>query len=311
MADKSLLWIKKEVTYGVDPTAAAVDTVWAEGSPKFTPKGDRKGAEVAKPGVGAVPGFMTGVHGELTFSTPLAGSGTAGTAPNWGKLAKAAGYGETVVAVTSVTYAPAFNPTITDSVTIVWREGRRLHKLTGARGKMDIKLDENERPMLMFTFKGLKTVVTDGAILAAADATWTGWADVKPITSGNTTFTFAGAAPPFRSLSLDQSDNVLFADRPNQLVVELLGQRTWAAKCKMGVLLPSVLNLEALAAADTVSTLSLVHGATGGSIVTVNARFQNGQPTYSDDKGLDVADVDLTLNATALSTDNDLSIVLT
>ncbi|MCK7495178.1 MAG: hypothetical protein MZW92_31855 [Comamonadaceae bacterium] len=44
---------------------------------------------------------------QLTFDVEIKGSGAAGTAPELGVLLKGCGFGETVVAVTSVTYAPA------------------------------------------------------------------------------------------------------------------------------------------------------------------------------------------------------------
>ena len=310
MADRQLLLIKQETVEGTDATPAATDVVWAEGV-QFTPKGDRSKTTVDKPGVGPVPGKLTGQYGELTFSAPLTASGTKGTVPKWGFVAKFCGLGETIVATTSVTYALAADPSASPSATITWREGRRLHKLLMARGRMGLKLDENQRPMLTFSFKGIKVPVADGAVIAHADATWTGWVDADAITQARTTFTVAGASAPFRSLSIDQSDNVLFSDRPNQKRVDLVGERTFSGKLKCGTLLPSVLNFEALAEADTVSVLSLVHGATAGKIITVNARFQNGEPSYSDDKGLDVTDVDLSLVPSALNVDDDLSIVLT
>lgn len=310
MSSAQLLLIKKEVTYGVDPVAAAVDTVWGE-NVSFTPQGSRAAATVERPGVGPVAGFMTGVYGELSVQIPLAPSGTKGTAPKWGYLLKACGWTETIVATTSVTYGLAADPSASDSLTVYWREDRRLHKLTGARGVTSFKFDENQRPVAVIKLKGLKTPVADGAKPVHADATWTGWSDLRPITQSTTTFTFAGASAPFRSLSIDSSDNVVFSDRPNQRTIDLVGARTLTGKAKMGVLLPSVLNLETLAENNTISTLALVHGATAGSILTVNARFQNGQPTYSDDKGLDVQECDLTLNASALNVDDDFSIVLT
>jgi hypothetical protein len=310
MADRQLLQIKQETTEGTDAAPTATDVVWAEGV-QFTPKGDRGKTTVDKPGVGPVAGKLTGQYGELTFSVPLTASGTKGTAPKWGFLAKFCGFTETIVATTSVTYGLAADPSASPSGTIAWREGRRTHKLTMARGRMGLKLDENQRPMLTFSFKGLKTAVADGAVIAQADATWTGWVDALPITQGRTTFTVAGASAPFRSLSIDQSDNVVFSDRPNQKRIDLVGERTFTGKLKCGTLLPSVLNFETLAENDTISTLALVHGATAGNIITVNARFQNGEPSYSDDKGLDVTDVDLSLVPTALNTDDDLSIALT
>ena len=310
MADRQLGLIKKEVTYGVDPVAAAADTIWMENA-KFTPKGERKRAVVDRPGVGPVPGFITDVSGEFTFDTPLANSGTRGTAPNWGKIAKACGYSETIVATTSVTYALANNPALSDSLSIVWREGRRLHKLSGSRGMITFKLTDSERPMMSVTLRGLKTPVTDGALLVAADATWAGWQDVPPINQALTSFSFAGQASPFRDLQISQSDNVVFSDRPNQRSVDLVGDRSLTGKLKVGSLLPSLLNFEALAEAATVSTFSLVHGLSSGSVITINGRAQNNQPTYSDDKGLDVTDVDLEMVASGFGADDDFAIVLT
>lgn len=310
MADRQLLLIKQETVEGTDAAPTATEVIWAEGA-QFTPRGDRAKTTVNKPGVGAVAGKLTGQYGELTFNVPLTTGAAKGTAPKWGSLAKFCGWGETIVAATSVTYALAADPAASPSATIVWREGRRLHKLTMARGRMGLKLDENQRPMLTFAFKGIKTAVTDGAVIAQADATWTGWTDADAITQGRTTFTVAGASAPFRSLSIDPSDNVVFSDRPNQKRVDLVGERIFSGKLKVGTLLPSVLNWETLAEADTVSTLAMVHGSTAGKIITINARFQNGEPSYSDDKGLDVTDVDLTFVPSAISTDDDLSIALT
>ena len=310
MADRQLLLIKQETVEGTDATPAATDVVWAEGV-QFTPKGDRSKTTVDKPGVGPTPGKMTGEHGELTFNVPLTASGTKAVAPKWGFLAKLCGWSETIVATTSVTYGLAADPSASPSGSIYWREGRRKHVLLMARGRVGLKLDENQRPMLTFTFRGIKVPVADGAVIAQADATWTGWVDGDEINQARTTFTVAGAAAPFRSLSIDQSDNIVFSDRPNQKRVDLVGERTFTGKLKCGTLLPSVLNFEVLAEADTISVLSLIHGATAGKIITVNARFQNGQPSYSDDKGLDVTDVDLSLMPSALNTDDDVSIVLT
>jgi len=311
MSDRQLLWIKKEVTYGLDPVAAAVDTVMAEGV-TFTPSAERKKPSFAKPGVGPAPTASTvGVYGTLVFKTPLAAPLTKGVAALWGKLAKACGWTETLVPTTSATYALAADPSAADSVTITYREGRRLHKLTGSRGRMGVEIAENDRPMLTFTFKGLKTVVADGAIIAHADATWTGWKDTKAAAQGRTTFTVGAATPPLYSLSIEQSDNVNFADRPNQKVVDLVGLREFTGKLKCGMLLPSVLNWEALAEADTVSTMSVVHGTVSGEIVTISLRAGNEEPSYGDDNGRDTADVSLSLMPSAMNTDDDIAIVCT
>lgn len=310
MEDKKLLWIKQEVTYGLDPVGAAVDVVWGE-NVTFTPKGTRVGGDPAMAGLGGVKDYMYGQYGEISFEVPLGGSGVAGTAPKWGRLLTAAGYSETIVATTSVTYALAANPAASNSVAITWRDGRRSHKLLGARGFITFDFTEGKRPFMKCVFRGLLTAVADGAVIAQADATWTGWNDVDPISQAKTTFSYNAAAMPLRAISFDQSDNVVFSDRPNQRQVDLAGKREFTGKLKGSSLLPSVLNFEALANANTLASAILTHGNVAGSILTVTAKCQNGMPTYSKDSGLDVTDVDIFPVPSALNLDDQLVLVCT
>lgn len=311
--DRQLLLAKKEVTYGTDPVPVAAQTLWAEDvTHKLT--GSRVTPNPAKPGVGPVADHTYGEHAEVSFKIPLNGSGTAGTAPKWGPIMKACGWAETLVAVTSVTYALMANPRLADSMTLVWRDGnRRLHKVLGWRGRVGFELTAGQRPMLTFTGKGLYVPVdTAGAELAHADADFTGWNDVKPVAQGTTTFSFAGITGlGIRELGFDQSDNVRFIDVPEQENVELVGDRTFTGKLKTTTPLPSALNYETKWTAGTVDVFALVHGATAGKIVTINGRTQILDPAYSRDNGDDVISCGLKLVPSALTTDDDIAIVLT
>lgn len=311
MEDKQLLWIKVEATPGTDPVAAAADVVWAENA-VFMPKtlSGRVSGDPAMAALGGVKSYLYGEYGELTFEVPLAPSGVAGTAPKWGKLLLACGWSETVVAATSVTYALAANPAAGNTMSIIWRDGRRKHQLSYARGYCAFAFDEGKRPVIKFVFRGILTPVADGAVIVHADATWTGWADVAPISQAMTTFSYNSAAAPLRSLSCDQTDNVVFSDRPNQKQVDIAGARVWTGKMKISSLLPSVLNLESLAKANTLATGSLVHGTTAGAIATLSIKAQNDMPTYSKDKGLDVTDVTLEINPSAQNVDDQIALVL-
>jgi hypothetical protein len=311
VSDKSFMIVKKETTYGTDSVPTAVEVFWAENVQyKIVSAGRVRGAP-AKPGVGQVAGTVYGEHAELTFEVPLMGSGTAGTAPKWGPLPKACGWAEAVVAVTSVTYSLAADPRAADSATIVWSDGRRLHKILGFRGRMGVKMTGGQRPVLTFAGRGLYVPVTTRALPAHADATWTGWLDALPIAQGVTTFSFAATAVPLRELSLDPSDNVLFNDLPHQENVQLIGPRTFSGKLKITTQLPSTLNLETPWQAGTISTLALVHGTVAGKIVTVNIKVQNGEPDYGDDKGEDVTTVDIDATPSALNLDDEIAIILT
>jgi hypothetical protein len=310
MADRQLLLVKKETVYGTDAAATAADYIWAE-NVKYTPKADYKQAAPAKPGLSPVASYAVDMVGEITFDVPIGASGTAGTAPNWGKLMKMCGWSETVVAVTSVTYALMPDTSAADSGSITWREGLRTHKLLGARGNVALDFSDNERPVAKFTFRGIYQAVAAGAALAHADATFTGWKDIAPLSQALTTFTFAGTAQTLWSLSAQQNDTILFRDLPGQKNVQLTGKRAFTGKMKIKTPPVGTTNLETLCTANTVSTYSLVHGTVAGSIVTLNGRCQNGMPDYADEAGEDVCSVDLKHLSSLLSTDDDLALVLT
>lgn len=310
MSDRSFLLAKVETTYGTDSVPTATNVLFAE-NVRHRLMGTRERGAPAKPGVGQVVGQIYGEHAEVSFEIPLAASGVAGTAPKWGLLPKACGWGETIVASTSVTYALAADPQAADSLTLVWNDGRRLHKVTGWRGRMGLKLSSGKRPMLTFTGKGLYVAVTTRALPAHADATWTGWVDARPIAQGRTTFALNSVNLPVRDLSIDASDNVLFNDLPHQENVTLRGARTFSGSVKATTPLPSALDLEGLWTGGSVITAALVHGTTAGQIVTVNTKAQYGQPEYGDENGEDVFTQPFDLQPSALNVDDEIAIVLT
>ncbi|MFN3858424.1 MAG: phage tail tube protein [Caulobacter sp.] len=310
MSDRSFLLAKAEVTYGTDPVPAAVDFVLAE-NVQYRLMGARERGAPAKPGVGQVPGQVYGEHAQLTFEVPLAASGTAGTAPKWGVLPKACGWGEVVSAGVSVTYSLAADPQAAGSLTLIWNDGRRLHKMTGCRGRMGLRLAAGKRPMLTFTFLGLYVPVTTRALPVHADATFTGWNDANPIAQGRTTFTLGGVNVPLRELSIEASDNVLFNDLPHQENVTLRGARTFSGQVRGTTPLPSALSLETPWTAGTITTAVVVHETAAGRICTVNLKAQLGQPDYGDDRGEDVFTSALDLTPSALNLDDEFTLVLT
>ncbi|MFN3513460.1 MAG: hypothetical protein ACK41C_10465 [Phenylobacterium sp.] len=311
--DRQLLLAKKEVTYGTDAAAVAANTVLAE-EVQFRLLDTRVQPNPAKPGVGPVASHVYGQHAELGFKIPLAGSGDAGVAPKWGPIMKACGWNETVVADTSVTYALMENPIGADSMTLVWRDGnRRLHKVLGWRGRVGLELTAGQRPMLVINGRGLHVpVATAAAELAHADASFAGWNDAKPVASGTTQFTFDGISGlGLRALSFEQSDNVKFTDVPEQENVELVGARRFTGQQRITCPLASTINFENKWVAGDVVTWAMTHGSVAGLIATINGRTQVLAPEYSRDDDHDVLGCGLELVPSSLTTDDDLSIVLT
>lgn len=320
--DRQLLLAKQEVTYGLDPVAAAADTIWAE-NVRYEPTGQRVTPDPAKPGVGAVADHTYGEYAMVSFEVPLVGSGTAGVAPKWGKLILASGWGETIVPDTSVTYGLLADPlTDSESLTLVWRDGnRRTHKVTGFRANASLRLSAGQRPMIAFTGKGIHSDVTEAiAPLAHADANFAGWLDSKPVANGATTFSFAGVDDlGIREFTVDQNDTVNFIDVPGQELVRHLGRREFTGQFKITCPLPSVLNLETKWRTGAVEAWSMVHDTAPGRIVTVNGRSQLIDPRYARENagqgggqgGDDVASASHRCVPSSLVADDELALVLT
>lgn len=309
--NRQALFAKKEVVYGAAIALTAADVIHAE-NVRYQVKGEIVKGDPAKPGYGAVPGVVYGEHAELTFDVPLAGSGTVATPPKWGLFMKAAGWTETVVPTTSVTYALG-DPSLADSLTFKWRDAKRTHTLAGARGRVALKVAAGGRLMLSYLFRGLHSDVTASAPPAPADVTWTGWNDSLPVQQALTAFALDGVPMTLREWGMDAADNVRFTDVPYQENIELLGAREFTGKIKAGVPDIALFNPEAKWRSNATLVAQLIHEtASVGRIVTINARGQlQGPPTYSRDNDQDLFEQDFNLVGSNLGASDDIAIVLT
>lgn len=313
---RQLLIGKVEATYGTDALPVAINSIWAE-EVSFEPTGQRVEPKPAKPGVGPVADHVYGEHVVMSFKVPLAGSGTPGEAPAWGFLMQSCGWTETIVddvGDEAVTYGLMANPTATaKSSTFIWREAKRLHKVVGFRGRVGLQLTPGQRPMLVFTGKGLYQPVAAGAELVHADANFATWLDAKPVANGTTAMSFAGISNlGIREFSFDQSDNVVFTDLPGQEQVELAGDRTFTGQMKVSTPEVGTLSLEAKWVQGDVSAFSVTHGAVAGSIITVSGLAQVSDAVkYAQELGQDTASNPIKCVASSLTADDELVIICT
>lgn len=282
-----LLLAKTEVTPGTAPAMTAADSVWAE-NVQLKPLGTRVVLDPAKPDLGATPGVITGEHAELTFSTLLVGSGEAGVAPSWGKIALAAGWGETVVADTSVAYDQLADPDASDTIAFDWSDDKRHHKLVYSRGKADIDLTPGQPPRVNWTFRGILVPVVARAVVEADDADFTDWPTTRPIAHDLTTFALDGEAVVLRALTLNGADNVKFVDLPNQKGVFLKGDPSFSGSIKANVPPLADFNPEAVWIAGATKPFTATHNTVAGTIVTVSGAAQFDAPAWSKEDGFDV-----------------------
>jgi hypothetical protein len=156
-----VLLVKTEVTYNTDPTPATSDAVLTKGRVNRSSEGLRMvDREAIRASLGQLQKGYGGKLERWSFECEVKGSGTAGTAPEIGQLLEACGLDETIVAVTSVTYKP--ESAAHESVTIYYYEGgRKLHKLTGARGNVRLRTEAGGLMIAAFEMTGHYTEPTD------------------------------------------------------------------------------------------------------------------------------------------------------
>lgn len=162
---RTVLLAKIEATYNTDPTPVeAADAVLIE-NPAMQFEGARMHERnPTKPSLGALNSLYAGSLMTVTFDVDIKGSGTAGTAPEYGPLLRACGLGEAIVAVTSVTYEPV--STAFESVTIYWFVDGLKYILTGCRGTVTGAVGIGATAKLSFSMTGHFTGPTDVALAA-------------------------------------------------------------------------------------------------------------------------------------------------
>ena len=113
---------------------------------------------------------------EVEFTVELASSGTAGTAPKWGPLMRAAGFAETIVASTLVHYTPISEAFEALSMSIFY--GGVRQNLRGCRVRRVVfDLTVNQIPRATFTIVGVPRLSPDDLPVLASPATptFSGW----------------------------------------------------------------------------------------------------------------------------------------
>lgn len=191
---------KVEAVEGTAETLAAADANLLAYEVTFTPNQAlfaRKPIAQDLAPYSAIPGARSM---RATFKAELKGSGAAGTAPAIGKLLRACGMDETVVASTSVTYKRALNtPTLTLGLYSIPASGNNLRMLLkGARGTWKLAPKIGDPSMLEFDFLGCDITVAD-----IAGITPSGLETTKPQPFLSTGFTMQGVSHKISTFGLD------------------------------------------------------------------------------------------------------------
>jgi len=304
---RKLLLAKIESTYGTDPTPAAStdavmveDLTWSNEGLKMIER------PAVRPSIGALQQVYGGRLVTLAFNVEVKGSGTAGTAPEVGQLLRACGLAETIVAVTSVTYAPA--STALESVTCwIYEDGKQI-KVTGCRGNVSFTLEAGGKPMASFTMTGHVGAQTDVALATPTfDTTLP-----EPFIGGS--FTIDSYAAVISSLNFDLANALAMPASVNGAdgygEISITGRDINGSFDPLDELVATEDYIGNFTAGTAMALATGGIGATAGNILTITMPAVYYRDASSADRD-GIAGLELPFGAAESSTDDEVSIAFT
>ena len=242
--------------------------------------------------------------GTITFAIEVRGSGTAATAPSWGKALRCCGAGETVTTV--VDYAPVSALTSIPSATIgFYRDGVRF-LFAGCRGTATLSLDTGGIAMLNFSFQGKLVSHTDTALLAPTYET------TIPPAFLSAALTIHALAMKIKTFDLDLAAAVAARTDPTEstgIISFLVTGRRPTLKIDP--------ELETIAAhdfltklkANTTGAVTLTLGTTAGNKIVITApAFQYGKIDLADRESIAIHTIEGGLQRSAAAGDDEWKI---
>lgn len=307
LTNRQVLGAKIEVTEGTAETLAGADcNVQLLEPAKFEPNIAMFARNLLSTSLSAfkmIPGTRLA---QISCKVEAKGSGTAGTAPALGKLNKACGLGETVVAVTSVTYAPvsalASIPTLTIAAYV---DGVR-QQIRGARGTRKYMGKNGEPGVYEYTFIGIYDAVTDVAL-----PTPSGVETTVPVALLTAVFSIASFSAFISQLTVDLGNQL--EPRPDMNKAEgyistLLTKRNVTGSFDPEMELVATHDFYGRWLAGTTGVLTWKHPGSAGNILTISAPVcQYTKLSPADRNGLATLGADFLLARSAAAGDDELS----
>lgn len=298
----TVILAKIETTIGTDavPTGAADALLVSNQS--FTYNINNVDRNILRSKLGASEQLVGSRSVQTAFDVEMAASGTAGTAPAWGKLLQACAFAEVVTAGQRVEYNPV--STGFKTLTIYYYRDGVLKKMLAAMGTVQCMAEEGQIPKFRFTFTGL-----DGGISAAANATptLTAWRTPQVVNNDNSglvTFggTYAtgaitgGTTYCTRGLTFDSGNSVSFMSMLGPCSGVDITDRASTGSITMDLDAAAEVAAVTAVLANTLTSVGMSHGTSAGNRVLLFApAVQRINPQEADNDGRAHSTFDLRL----------------
>ena len=279
LSRKRLILVKTESTYGTDSVPIGTDALLVRNLDITPLSGEIVSRDLIRPYLGNFDQLIAQTSVAINFEVELAGSGTAGTAPKYDAILKACGLAATIVASTSVTYAPV--SASFSSTTIYFNLDGVLHRLTGCRGSMNMSCAVGAIPTLAFNLTGVYNSPTD---TAAPAATYSAQATPLVFREGNTSaFSFFSYSGILQSVDFNLANDLVYRELVGGTKETLITDRKPAGTVMIEAPTIATKDFFTTALGTSTGNLTFLHGTTAGNRVTFLAsQVDVLNPTYQD-----------------------------
>jgi hypothetical protein len=214
---------------------------------------------------------------------------------------------ETVVATTSVTYAPVSSAF--SSVSIYFNNDGVRHRITGARGSFSTNCQVGQIPTISFTFMGIYNEPTD---VALPTPTYANQATPLIFKEGNTSaFSLLSYSGCLQSFEFDLANQMIYRELVGCTKQVNITDRQPSGTVVIEAPTVTQKNYWADATGTATGNLTFLHGTTAGNRVTITSpQTDIGSPTYTDQDGIQMLSLPFVATPTTAGND-ELSVAFT
>jgi len=295
LARKKTILLKKETTSGTDasPTGSANAVLVRELT--VTPiESDEVTRDLVRGYLGNSDVYLANQRATVTFDVEIAGSGTAGTAVQWGPALEACGMVHTDAATTN-TYAPTSDPTAMSSVSIYCNYDGTNHAIIGARGTFTVTEEVGSIGVISFTLTGKYAAP---ATVTVPTCTYQKQADPVIFKQDNVTaFEIFGSSLALQSWSLDINNDTVYRELVGTTASKevLITDRKPSGSLSIEAPTLSSKNFFTIATGTATGTNKFIHGTTAGNKVQFSCPYTDiSAPTYEESDGITMLNLPFT-----------------
>jgi len=305
---RTVLWAKRETTYGTDPAMTGSDAMLAYDI-DFQPAGEVLERPVLRDTLSPIAHVIGLKEQSLTFKTELKGIGGVGATVGLNgfeldDLLSGVGFNTGVYSGTATTYSLVSAENSLGSVSFrMYMDDANLHKMTGARGTVKLNMKAGNYGELEWNFKGLYV-----SVASATNPTQTSLTTLQPPIVYNSSFQIAGFSPVCSAAEIDLGNDIVRRDSLNASAgvdsFRLTGRK------------PKI-SFDADAVAESsnpfwgdweggiVDTFGITIGSTANNKIDISGYFEYSQNKYGDADGVRKFDCEAALVSSNVNTGND------